>query len=182
MDSMIPLRTDTQLVPLAHFTNWLAFGERGISSEAIVSRLTGTRVGGFQHFSTHPCDPADFRRCQLLLEAHPLARLKFMRDVSPQWERLVDAWDEIHEAILAEVPGYLGRVSGAAPKAYRLMRRVIDDGITCESCDGTGRADACRKCKGTGSRSGGRCRAEGCYRGYAYCPTCRGAGFTRGDA
>ena len=28
-------------IPLSHFTEWLASGERGVSSNAIVSRLTG---------------------------------------------------------------------------------------------------------------------------------------------
>jgi hypothetical protein len=172
------------LVPLGHFTNWLARGERGISSEAIVSRLTGSQVGRTHWGSTYPHDPADFRRCQLLLKSHPLAELTFqaMRDVSPQWARLVDAWEEIHAAIEAEAPGYLGKVSGAAPKAYRLMRRIIEDGAICDPCEGTGRGEICSKCKGSGRRGGGRCRADNCYRGYGLCPACRGVGFTKSEA
>lgn len=168
-------------IPLDHFKTWLAFGERGISSEAIVSRLTGHPILGSHWSSTYPHDPADFRRCQLLLNAVPLARLMLpaMRAESPQWSRLVDAWDEIHEAIESEVPDYLGRWStGSATAGYRLMRRVIHDGVECAACDGSGHEGPCPKCKGSGRRSGGRCRARGCWSGYNACPTCRGNGYT----
>lgn len=92
----------TGTLPLTLFTHWLASGERGLSSEAIVSRLTGEKVGRpWDTGKDHPHDPSDFRRCQKLLDAVPLARLAFpaMRDVSPQWARLVDAWDDIAAAI-----------------------------------------------------------------------------------
>lgn len=84
------------VLPLTIFTTWLASGERGMSSEAIVSRLTGARVGRYSH-GDHPWDLGDFRRCEQLLDAVPLARLSFplMRDVSPQWDALVPVWDEI---------------------------------------------------------------------------------------
>ena len=115
------------LIPLSHFTEWLASGERGVSSNAIVSRLTGTQVGRAWS-GNHPHDPDDFRRCQLLLNAHPLAVVEFhaMRSVSPQWARLVDSWDEIHTTIESEVPGYLdGASGGRARLAYHLMRQTI---------------------------------------------------------
>lgn len=84
------------LLPLTIFTGWLASGERGMSSEAIVARLTGHRVGRYSH-GDHPWDTGDFRRCEQLLEAVPLARMAFplMADVSPQWAALVPVWDEI---------------------------------------------------------------------------------------
>ena len=169
------------LLPLRHFCGWLATGERGISSEAIVTHLTGIPVGQWGG-SDHPHDPSDFRRCQLLLNHVPLARLAFseMRSKSPEWDRLVDAWDDIHAMSESEVPGYLEGRNGEAPKTYRLMRRVIDGGTTCASCEGTGQAEACPKCKGTGRRCGGRCRADGCARGYRYCRDCRGRGYTGG--
>lgn len=178
----MPTSQSTATIPLDHFKTWLAFGERGISSEAIVSKLTGYSVGGSRWSSTYPRDPADFRRCQLLLNSVPLAQIAFpaMRSVSPEWARLVDSWDEIHEAIESEVPDYLGRwASGSASAGYRLMRRVIDDGIECTACAGTGYAEPCSKCKGAGRRSGGRCRADGCWRGYHSCGTCRGDGYTK---
>ena len=111
-------------LPLSYFTNWLASGERGVSSEAIVTALTGVQVGR-QWGADHPYDPADFRRCQLLLRSHPLAELQFrdvMRDASPTWGRLIDAWDDIHAAIEDECPGYIDNPQQRhASKGYALM-------------------------------------------------------------
>ncbi len=117
-------------LPLTYFTTWLASGQRGLSSEAIVANLTGQQVGRWPGGkNNYPLDPDDFRRCQLLLRSHPEAAAAFgqMRSVSPEWERLVDAWDEIHATIEAETPDYLdnpGRRS--APLGYALMKRVLD--------------------------------------------------------
>ena len=168
---------------VGQFNGWLAHGERGISSEAIVTHLTGINVGSSRWSQDHPHDPSDFRRCQLLLEAVPLARLAFpsMATRSPQWARLVEAWDEIHATSEEEVPGYLQGREGAAPRTYRLMRRVIAGGVPCESCGGTGDAEPCPKCKGTGRRGGGSCRNIGCWLGHFHCPDCRGRGYTGGD-
>ena len=73
------------LLPLRHFTSWLAMGERGLSSEFIVLHLTGTPMNSRRWGVRYPLDPADFRRCQLLLKAVPLAELSFssMRTASP---------------------------------------------------------------------------------------------------
>lgn len=62
-------------VPIEHFADWLARGERGISSETIVSRLSGIPVGTYRWSSNYPHDPADFRRCELLLRWVPVARI-----------------------------------------------------------------------------------------------------------
>jgi hypothetical protein len=178
----------TTALPLSVFTNWLAGGERGLSSEGIVSHLTGQRIGSTRWpsaaWSYHPLDPDDFRRCQLLVEQVPLARLMFpaMRTASPVWERLVDAWDEIHEAIEAEVPDYVHTRSHAPARlGYQVMKRVIAGGDICGTCKGSGHAEPCPKCKGSGRRSGGRCRAPGCDRGHFRCRTCRGYGYTGGE-
>lgn len=172
-------------LPLGVFRDWLEYGERGASSEAIVNHLTGAHVGGWGGGRDWPRDPSDFRRCQLLCECVPLARqaLPAMASRSPEWTRLVAAWDAIHALIESEVPGYLTNSRGGqAPRSYLLMARVIAGGAECDSCTGTGRSHACLACKGSGRRGGGRCRAAGCHHGYASCPTCRGYGYVRATA
>lgn len=93
---------------LSSFTEWLAYGERGISSETIVGHLTGAQ---FVAWTDHPHDPSDFRRCELLLREVPLARLVFgqMRSMSPVWARLVDAWDELVALGEEDSPGMFTR-------------------------------------------------------------------------
>lgn len=99
---------------------WLRTGERGISSEAIFSHLTGIPIGG--HRLDPPSDPSDLRRCRLLLHAVPAfrARLRKMAEISPAWAALVARWDELCALMDAETPG----MSGRAPKTFALMQRL----------------------------------------------------------
>ena len=119
------------LLKLEHFTHWLASGERGLSSEAIVSHLTGQQVGRRWGGGDHPYDPDDFRRCEMLLRAYPLARLAFpaMTSRSEVWARLVDAWDELVALGEEEVPGiFSGPARGRAPRMYARMRQIRELG------------------------------------------------------
>ena len=113
---------------LSRFSQWLASGERGISSDAIVNQLTGCPVGRRWGGGDHPHDPSDFRRCEMLLRAYPLARLLFpsaMPSRSPEWARLIGRWDELVALIEEEVPAAFTRTpphDSNAPKAYALMK------------------------------------------------------------
>lgn len=102
---------------------WFHFGETGVSSRFIVDYL----VHGHQPrpFDA-PVDPADFRRCELLLRAVPTLRLEFhrMANVSPRWEHLVKKWDGILGLIDEEVPGVWDSSNGSAPRAYALMNVI----------------------------------------------------------
>lgn len=130
----------------------------------------------------HPWDPSDLLRCLnycngRLTTDELRAR---MTGRSPQWDRLLPEWDNLAKLLRHEMET---RTDGNAPRTYREMKRVLADGIACTACDSTGRGTECAKCKGTGRRSGGRCRAEHCYRGADFCPTCQGYGYTpRKDA
>ena len=112
------------VLPIELFAVWLAAGERGLSSEAIVQRLTGIKVntGRDEGAVEHPHDPSDFRRCVELLESVPPARtyLPLMADVSPQWARIVDAWDEL-ENLLSEEEH---RADGKAPHLYQRLKQL----------------------------------------------------------
>lgn len=117
---------------LAHFVEWLANGERGLSSEAIVSQLTQRQVG--RNFGRgegrlakdHPYDPGDFWRCEKLLRQYPSARpafLEVMPGVSPTWAALIERWDDLVSMIESERAERLleGITGGGVPRAYNLM-------------------------------------------------------------
>jgi hypothetical protein len=139
----------------------------GLSAQAI--------AGGGSH---HPWDPADLLRCINYCERARLSTADLrtrMAGRSIQWDRLLPEWDNLAKLLRHEMAT---RTDHIAPLTYRAMKRVLDDGVACVVCDGSGRGTECAKCKGTGRRSGGRCRAENCYRGADFCPACNGKGYT----
>lgn len=90
-------------LPIILFADWLVNGQPGLSSMSIVSRMTGNSCQGFfeglpNDFAPH--DYGDFDRCMRLIEAVPLVRqhLHVMRDVSDEWKRIIDGFDELETA------------------------------------------------------------------------------------
>ena len=73
---------------------WLTKGERGMSSDTIFSICTGTPV---IRFRSTPCDPDDFRRCYLLLQALPELRDAFpaLEKAGEVWKAIVQNWDHM---------------------------------------------------------------------------------------
>jgi hypothetical protein len=146
----------------------MMWGERlGLSAQAIAG-------GG----NNHPWDPGDLRRCMEYCDAHGITTEQLrqrMSNRSTEWGRLVPEWDHLTQLLRHEMTT---RTDGRAPRTYQEMKRVLAAGIVCPTCSGTGRGVECTKCKGTGRRSGGRCRAKGCYQGADFCPTCNGRGHT----
>lgn len=106
---------------------WLRSSERGISSECIVEVLEGLPAGMLtgRWLSRHPCDPADLRRCILLVETVPeyRARLGEMTAVSPVWAALIAHWDELTTLLRQEIGADLGH--GRAQRTYDRMRELI---------------------------------------------------------
>lgn len=125
----------------------------------------------------HPHDPSDLLRCVNYCQGRidTAGLRKRMTGRSIEWDRLLPEWDNLVALLRHEMET---RTDDRAPRTYMEMRRVINDGIACATCDSTGRGEECLRCKGTGRRSGGRCRAERCYGGADYCPTCAGRGYT----
>lgn len=107
-------------------TLWLAHGERGISSETMFTSLTGVDALG-SHGARHPYDPADFRRCRLLLEAVPELQplLPNMAKVSPAWAGLVKAWADICNTMDNETPNWRSPKGEHAPLTYQLIKTAI---------------------------------------------------------
>lgn len=141
----------------------------GLSAQAI--------AGSGAH---HPWDPSDLLRCVRYCESYLTTQdlRARMAGRSIYWDRLLPEWDRLVELLRHEMAT---RTDYTAPRTYSEMKRVLAGGVACAACDGTGRGEPCAKCKGTGRRSGGRCRADRCFRGADFCPTCRGRGYTTSE-
>lgn len=139
----------------------------GLSADAI--------AGSGNH---HPWDPSDLLRCIRYCQMAGISTPKLkerMAGRSVEWDRLLPEWDNLVALLKQEMDT---ATDGRAPLTYHEMKRVLADGVKCESCAGSGRGVACEKCKGTGYRSGGKCRARDCYSGAHICNDCRGRGYT----
>lgn len=108
---------------------WLASGERGLSSNAIFTKMTGIKTAkcAFEE-GFFPLDPDGLTRCVKLLEAVPefAPRIGEMADVSPEWAALVAHWDELVALLDSEVPGWREHRHGNASKTYARMRKLIE--------------------------------------------------------
>lgn len=141
--------------------------EMGLSAQAIAGSGTD-----------HPYDPSDLLRCVRYCERMGLSTEQLqsrMAGRSATWDRLLPEWDRLVELLRHEMDT---RTDGRAPLTYIEMKIIRFDAIKCLECAGSGRGEPCAKCKGTGRRSGGRCRAPMCARGAYPCPPCRGYGYT----
>lgn len=116
-------------VPIEAFADWLATGQRGISSEAIASHLSGIPITTRRDA---PWDPSDFRRCERLLRTVPAARAEFhrMAEVSAHWARLVDVWDELVALAELEAPGAIHDANGrgSLPRLFARMTALSKAG------------------------------------------------------
>lgn len=96
-------RKPPEHLPIILFADWLVNGQTGLSSMSIVSHVTGNPCHGFFKGLPNdfvPLDYGDFDRCVRLIKAVPLVRphLHVMRDVSDEWKRIIDRFDELETA------------------------------------------------------------------------------------
>lgn len=126
----------------------------------------------------HPWDPSDLLRCINYCRSRGISvddLRSRMSGRSIYWDRLLPEWENLK--VLLENEMYV-RTDNMAPRTYREMKRLLADGIACAACSSTGRGTECEKCKGTGRRCGGKCRAKNCFHGADFCTPCRGQGYT----
>lgn len=105
---------------------WATFGEQGISSRTIFAVMTGVMAYEdkfpyeWRRFNV-PHDPADFRRCYLLLKLIPEWReqLEEMGKTFDNWWPFVYHWDEMTALYEQE----RNNPKGTCPKLYELMRQ-----------------------------------------------------------
>ena len=82
--------------PAMGLVAWMASDDTGSSSKYMAAVMSGV-PGNY----AHPHDTGDFGRCSRLLDAVPEFRdkMEMMRDKSPQWAALLDAWSDIESLI-----------------------------------------------------------------------------------
>lgn len=95
---------------------WFVRGDTGVSSEAIVSQMTGNDASR-SGFGDHPHDGDDFGRCYKLLEAVPefKERINEMAKRSSEWSALVNCWDELTKLCITDSDDF-----------YKRMREILD--------------------------------------------------------
>lgn len=105
---------------------WIAAGEHGMSSEAMILQIWGAPVAHSYgpHGRSHPLDPDDFKRCLKLLAVSPETkeRLHVMRGVSFEWRNLVDNWGTLEKMFLEEAGDIDWSSRKPASKTYRAMQ------------------------------------------------------------
>jgi len=105
---------------------WLAFGERGVSSNTMFTVITGINAMSGWNYYSHPLDPDDFRRCENLLRAVPEFRekLTLVSSISDIWRKLVENWGKIISLMEQESPGIFKGGYGQCKKAYEFMQSL----------------------------------------------------------
>jgi len=108
---------------------WFLGTETGLSSRTIFGVLStrwNCRIN--RNESRTPSDPDDFGRCYRLLQRIPEWRVR-LGEVSalyPEWQPLVDHWDELTKLWEEESP------TGACPKLYTLMKELANQPVSQE--------------------------------------------------
>ena len=98
---------------------WYEHGEHGISSQTMYDKMAYPRF----HSNGHPSDPDDFRRCYLLIRDFVpewKKKLHLMREVSTQWDNIIENWKELSEMMERLLSG---EKSDAVPM-YAFMKKL----------------------------------------------------------
>ncbi|EGT4383752.1 hypothetical protein SMZ82_002374 [Cronobacter malonaticus] len=103
---------------------WQANGEVGISSATLASIALGLKKNIYSNHFGAPHDPADFRRCMLLVEQIPEIRDHFpevARKV-PKFKAILKEWDSLVELLKHEMKQHGNR----APETYKRINELRD--------------------------------------------------------
>lgn len=118
---------ETKLSLMKKVALWMVQGETGRSSMALAGLLLNLDTED----GIHPLDPADLRRCRLLIEACdiPFEQFKIAETLSAEWEALISSWNDICATMDAESPDWRdGR--GEAPKTAAKMDEIYKQTTT----------------------------------------------------
>lgn len=110
--------------------DWLASGDTGTSSKAIMLWLSARKVADTWGADT-PSDAGDFGRCMRLLERIPewKPRMAEMAEAGGLWPTFSKRWPELTRVYLDEcggkVPAKGDRIN--CPRTYALLKKVHDE-------------------------------------------------------
>ena len=115
-----------QLKPGAR--DWIEFGEHGLSSVYLFWALTGYSMTDSEPPYHTPVDPADLRRCILMLDACELSEV-FAQFIIPStalgWRSLQQRWKQLVSTFTGEVPDFQDiDCSKSAPTTYAMMKSL----------------------------------------------------------
>jgi hypothetical protein len=116
----------SQLTPGAR--EWIQTGEHGMSSVYLFWALTGYSMAGSEPPSHVPVDPADLRRCILMLDTCELND-KFAEFAFPDsaigWSSLQAQWEQLVSTFTGEVPDFQDiDCSKSASSTYAIMKSL----------------------------------------------------------
>ena len=99
-----------------HVLCWFATGEIGQSSKAMAFCAAGVN-GNIDH----PYDPADLRRCMLLVEQIPEIEVHFdkIAKLSDTWEQIILNWHDLIRMLKVEMES-----GNEAPVTYKMLREI----------------------------------------------------------
>lgn len=109
--------------------DWFTYGDRGMSSEALMRHLfkTPDPLRSTRDATAFPYDPDDLRRCRLALEqTGTLARIGEAAAISKTWAALVGKWDVLCATMDEEAPDWRDG-KGDAPNTYAMMTKIRDE-------------------------------------------------------
>ena len=103
---------------------WMLGENAGTSSKTICAVMTGSKLEGLR--ADVPHDPSDFGRCHQLLTLFPhwRGRLAEVSHHYMEWSGLVREWDDLTAIYQAEIADGTGK----APRLYKRMQALIDEG------------------------------------------------------
>lgn len=115
-------------------TEWLANGERGMSSNAMCTIIHGIECRAEHSRDTydHPFDPADLRRCLLFCEKTNVAveDVRKMAVTSKAWAALVKHWEPLVAMFMREADRFCGGWRGKSwrcPETYKFMCHIRNE-------------------------------------------------------
>lgn len=103
--------------------NWQSKGDVGVSSATMASIALGLNKSFYHECFGEPLDPADLRRCMLLVEEIPEIKDSFpaIADKCKQFASIIDEWDALISLLKKEMN--LG--TGKAPETYKRMKELL---------------------------------------------------------